>query len=80
MKPELKMCSYSCEDYILYYDCNNDNVAYEVQFDNHEFNGTISICTNLGKEDEEYKLLEDKDIYSFIKEKAIIDFNNMKKC
>lgn len=78
MKLELKMSSHSCEDYILYYDCNNDNVAYEVQFDNHEFNGVISVCTNLGKNDESYKPLENKDMYFFIKEKAITDYKKIK--
>lgn len=76
MELKLRMDSSSCEDYILYYD-NSGAIGFEAQFDNYEFNGIVSFCKNIGDDEEIWYKVEDKDIYCFIKDKAIEDFNKI---
>ena len=73
---ELKIVT-RCEDYILYYD-SIKTLAFEVKFDDSEFNGEVLFCENIGSDEEDWDEVKDKDIYDFVKEKAIADYNKLK--
>lgn len=73
---KLKISSNSCRDYVLYYGID-ENIGFEAQFDENVFNGVISFCDNIGCSDEEWNIVEDEQIYKFIKEKAINDFDEI---
>lgn len=75
---ELEIVSRSCSDYVLYYSTNK-NIGFEAQFDNNKFNGIISFCENLGDDHEEWEVVKNRDVYHFIKEKAIKDFEKIVK-
>ena len=77
MTNNLKISLSSCEDYILYYD-DNMPIGFEAQFDNGKFNGKISVCENIGSDEEEWNNLENEYLYQIIKEKAIQDFIHIK--
>lgn len=71
----LKMQSFeTCGDYILYYDTEK-SLGFEAQFDNGKFNGVVTFCENIGEDCEDWKSVTDKEIYEFVKEKAIKDYN-----
>lgn len=72
----LKMQSLdTCGDFVLYYDTEK-SLGFEAQFDKGKFNGVVSFCANIGDDDgEEWKPVTDKEIYEFVKQKAIKDYN-----
>lgn len=82
-KLNLVLHNQSCEDYFLYYDIKND-IALEVQFDKKGFNGIISIGYGIDSVELEWEEFEwssmvednehDKELYDYIKNKAINDY------
>lgn len=64
----------TCGDYVLYF-ATDKSIGFEAQFDNGKFNGVVTFCENIGEDCEDWKSVTDKEIYKFVKEKAIKDYN-----
>lgn len=66
---------HTCGDFVLYY-VTGKKLGFEAQFDDGTFNGEIFFCENIGDdEEEEWKPVTDQNIYDFIKQNALKDYN-----
>jgi hypothetical protein len=63
----------TCGDFILYY-ATDKSIGFEAQFDNGKFNGVVTFCETIGEDFEDWKPVTDKEIYEFVKQKAIKDY------
>lgn len=71
----IKLKSYiTMEDFFLYDIQGEMEGSIEVQFDNNKFNGTILCCENDEIMDGEWIRVEDIELYEYIKEIAIKEY------
>ena len=71
----IKLKSYiTMEDFFLYDIQGEMEGSIEVQFDNNKFNGNILYCENDEIMDGEWIRVEDTELYEYIKEIAIKEY------